>query len=435
MNYKKFFASAATATLVASAIVPAVSAATFTDVEDNTHKEAIDALAEMGIVKGYKDGTYKPNNTLTRGNVVKMLGRWLEEQGKEIPEDWDTVQRFKDLPVDFADEELVKYAALVKDHGVFLGSDNKLMHMKNMDRSQMALTLNRVYEALFGVSLIELAEEIDDVIVVDMDEVYNDNNRKEAVQALRDLGISIVEKFRPNETVTRGQFASFLYRTIQVSEQDELKVVSVNATTASTIEVIFNEPINNTQENLQQVKVIAKEDATTPDSLTFTLSEDGKTLTITNQTLFNGEYEVVIEPKKVKGTRENQFVSEFKKTVKFEEITNEAPTVISAKFNKTTKELEITYSEEIKLLNDETVIFDFEVLVNDDSLTTPIKIDANKGDEESEKATKVIVKLEDLVIEADDTISLQLLEESDIKDLTDKKIEVTEVIPVEMVEE
>ncbi|WP_016837945.1 S-layer homology domain-containing protein [Ureibacillus thermosphaericus] len=435
MNYKKFFASAATATLVASAIVPAVSAATFTDVEDNTHKEAIDALAEMGIVKGYKDGTYKPNNTLTRGNVVKMLGRWLEEQGKEIPEDWDTVQRFKDLPVDFADEELVKYAALVKDHGVFLGSDNKLMHMKNMDRSQMALTLNRVYEALFGVSLIELAEEIDDVIVVDMDEVYNDNNRKEAVQALRDLGISIVEKFRPNETVTRGQFASFLYRTIQVSEQDELKVVSVNATTASTIEVIFNEPINNTQENLQQVKVIAKEDATTPDSLTFTLSEDGKTLTITNQTLFNGEYEVVIEPKKVKGTRENQFVSEFKKTVKFEEITNEALTVISAKFNKTTKELEITYSEEIKLLNDETVIFDFEVLVNDDSLTTPIKIDANKGDEESEKATKVIVKLEDLVIEADDTISLQLLEESDIKDLTDKKIEVTEVIPVEMVEE
>ncbi|WP_339289600.1 S-layer homology domain-containing protein [Ureibacillus sp. FSL K6-0786] len=435
MNYKKFFASAATATLVASAIVPAVSAATFTDVEDNTHKEAIDALAEMGIVKGYKDGTYKPNNTLTRGNVVKMLGRWLEEQGKEIPEDWDTVQRFKDLPVDFADEELVKYAALVKDHGVFLGSDNKLMHMKNMDRSQMALTLNRVYEAMFGVSLIELAEEIDDVTVVDMDEVYNDNNRKEAVQALRDLGISIVEKFRPNETVTRGQFASFLYRTIQVSEQDELKVVSVNATTASTIEVIFNEPINNTQENLQQVKVIAKEDATTPDSLTFTLSEDGKTLTITNQTLFNGEYEVVIEPKKVKGTRENQFVSEFKKTVKFEEITNEAPTVISAKFNKTTKELEITYSEEIKLLNDETVIFDFEVLVNDDSLTTPIKFDANKGDEESEKATKVIVKLEDLVIEADDTISLQLLEESDIKDLTDKKIEVTEVIPVEMVEE
>ncbi|MEK4285665.1 S-layer homology domain-containing protein [Ureibacillus sp. FSL K6-0165] len=435
MNYKKFFASAATATLVASAIVPAVSAATFTDVEDNTHKEAIDALAEMGIVKGYKDGTYKPNNTLTRGNVVKMLGRWLEEQGKEIPEDWDTVQRFKDLPVDFADEELVKYAALVKDHGVFLGSDNKLMHMNNMDRSQMALTLNRAYEAMFGVSLIELAEEIDDVIVVDMDEVYNDNNRREAVQALRDLGISVVENFRPNETVTRGQFASFLYRTIQVSEQDELKVVSATATTASTIEVIFNEPINNTQENLQQVKVIAKEDATTPDSLTFTLSEDGKTLTITNQTLFNGDYEIVIEPKKVKGTKENQFVSEFKKTVKFEEITNEAPTVISAKFNKTTKELEITYSEEIKLLNDETVIFDFEVLVNDDSLTTPIKIDANKGDEESEKATKVIVKLEDLVIEANDTISLQLLEESDIKDLTDKKIEVTEVIPVEMVEE
>ncbi|WP_096550396.1 S-layer homology domain-containing protein [Ureibacillus thermosphaericus] len=432
MNYKKFFASAATATLVASAIVPAVSAATFTDVEDNTHKEAIDALTEMGIIKGYPDGTYKPYKTLKRSDVVKLLGRWLEEQGKEIPEDWDTVQRFKDLPVDFADEELVKYAALVKDHGVFLGSDNKLMHMNNMDRSQMALTLNRAYEAMFGVSLIELAEEIDDVTVVDMDEVYNDNNRREAVQALRDLGISVVEKFRPNETVTRGQFASFLYRTIQVSEQDELKVVSATATTASTIEVIFNEPINNTQENLQQVKVIAKEDATTPDSLTFTLSEDGKTLTITNQTLFNGEYEIVIEPKKVKGTKENQFVSEFKKTVKFEEITNEAPTVISAKFNKTTKELEITYSEEIKLLNGENAKNDFEVLINGKSLTTPLEIDANKG--EGEKAAKVIIKLEDFTIEADDTISIQLLNTTDIKDLKDKTIEATEAIPVEIVE-
>ena len=31
------------------------------------------------------DGTFKPNKTLTRSDVVKLLGHYLETQGFEVP--------------------------------------------------------------------------------------------------------------------------------------------------------------------------------------------------------------------------------------------------------------------------------------------------------------------------------------------------------------
>ena len=51
-KYKKFVATAATATLVASAIVPVASAASLSDISGNTHEEAINALVSDGIISG-----------------------------------------------------------------------------------------------------------------------------------------------------------------------------------------------------------------------------------------------------------------------------------------------------------------------------------------------------------------------------------------------
>ena len=54
-KYNKFVATAATATLVASAIVPVASAASFSDVaETNSHAANINALVEAGIINGYR---------------------------------------------------------------------------------------------------------------------------------------------------------------------------------------------------------------------------------------------------------------------------------------------------------------------------------------------------------------------------------------------
>ena len=52
-SYKKFIATAASATLVASAIVPVASAASFSDVEENNvFATYIDEAVKAGYIKG-----------------------------------------------------------------------------------------------------------------------------------------------------------------------------------------------------------------------------------------------------------------------------------------------------------------------------------------------------------------------------------------------
>lgn len=67
------------ATIVAQAAgLGPVEEGSFSDVAGHTHEEAIDALAEDGIVTGYADGTFRPDLTVQRDQVASILARWLE---------------------------------------------------------------------------------------------------------------------------------------------------------------------------------------------------------------------------------------------------------------------------------------------------------------------------------------------------------------------
>ncbi|MER2119803.1 MAG: S-layer homology domain-containing protein [Solibacillus sp.] len=394
-KYTKFVAAAATATLVASAIVPVASAAGFSDVADtNSHAVNINALVDAGIIQGYPDGTFKPNQELTRGQVVKMLGKWVEAQGFEIPADYATKARFNDVAVDAKDQELVKYAALVADTGVFNGSNGALNASGKITRENMALVLDRAFKAINDTTLVELATEIEDVKVADLATAKAE--AREAIQALRDLGITVVENFNPKNTVTRGQFASFLNKTINTAveltvkeavavdaktlnvtlsdnsthvvelekalEANEAtkvtftidgkeytatvtfkveapKVMSVNIVDGVTVEVKFSEAVLKSDIN-NKVSI----QGTTLD--TATLSEDGKTLTLNSATAINvKDAAVVVEPIR---TAKDRLV----KTAKYVSVVTYkdevAPTIASVKATtkgKATDTVVVTLSE------------------------------------------------------------------------------------------
>lgn len=273
-KYTKFVAAAATATLVASAIVPVASAAGFSDVADtNSHAVNINALVDAGIIQGYPDGTFKPNQELTRGQVVKMLGKWVEAQGFEIPADYATKARFNDVAVDAKDQELVKYAALVADTGVFNGSNGALNASGKITRENMALVLDRAFKAINDTTLVELATEIEDVKVADLATAKAE--AREAIQALRDLGITVVENFNPKNTVTRGQFASFLNKTINTDAVVELTVKEAVAVDAKTLSVTLSD---DTKHTVKLEKALEANEAT---EVTFTINEKEYTTTVT----------------------------------------------------------------------------------------------------------------------------------------------------------
>ncbi len=245
-KYSKWVVGAASAALVASAIVPVASAASFSDIETSDHKDAILALAEAKIVGGYTDGTFKPNAVVTRGNVAKFLGKWLISEGYEIPADYKTEARFTDLPTSAPDQELLQYAALVKDAGVFKGSNNQLMYTNNMNREQMAVVLVRAINTVYNVDLVADYKESDfKSAITDLDKATATENR-EAIIALEYAGLTNVKAFNPKNSLTRGQFASFLHRTITKVGEAALTVKEAKVVDATTLEVTLSDDTKHT---------------------------------------------------------------------------------------------------------------------------------------------------------------------------------------------
>ncbi|MER1957470.1 MAG: S-layer homology domain-containing protein [Solibacillus sp.] len=100
---RKFFATAATAALVASAIVPVASAAEFTDADKiaSWATEAVEALAANEVISGNPDGSFNPAGTVTRAEAAKMftVALGLDTKGTETFADVKDGQWFQEYVV------------------------------------------------------------------------------------------------------------------------------------------------------------------------------------------------------------------------------------------------------------------------------------------------------------------------------------------------
>jgi len=56
--------------------------ARFKDTEGHYAEQHIDKLVEYGIVNGYDDGTFRPDQPITRGQVAVMVANVLRYLGK-----------------------------------------------------------------------------------------------------------------------------------------------------------------------------------------------------------------------------------------------------------------------------------------------------------------------------------------------------------------
>lgn len=275
IKYQKLLTCAASVALVASAVAPVSSAKDFSDTKGNTHKSAIDALSDAGIISGYQDDSFKPNQTLTRSDVVKLMGKWLVSEGCEVPSDYKTNPRFTDL-TSASNDELLKYAAVVKDNGVFNGSNGRLLAGDNITRENMAVVLVRAFDTVNNFHLIEYVEgqnfkkEVSDRNVAKAE-------ARTAIDVLDFFGITTVTQFNPKGTTTRGHFAAFLHNFLNAdlsqvtgSGSDAASITAINAT---TVEVTLVDAIENVDSLKFTIEGLAVSDAAVKQS-------DNKTKTI-----------------------------------------------------------------------------------------------------------------------------------------------------------
>lgn len=214
-------------------------AATFTDLEGNGHTPAIEALVEQQIIKGYEDQTFRPNVAVTRSNVVKLLGRFMQATGYVLPEDAFDVKRFEDVSLT-GDQELAQLAALVQEEGVFAGSEGFLNSQATMERRHMAVVLVRALKSIYGIDLVAMYKEAKFTSAITDLQAAGDAEKIEAITALEFANITVVNKFEPTNTVTRAQFASFLHRAMTyAAQQQQVLPEPLVANDVSTVQMIM----------------------------------------------------------------------------------------------------------------------------------------------------------------------------------------------------
>src|SRR3990167_10403167 len=105
----------------------------FSDIADTEiYKDAIQFLYDSKIVKGYDNGTFKPQNTINRAEMVKIIAE-AELKYNNLSSDFLTnysnQKCFSDVP---AGEWYTKYVCYGKNQGWIVGYENgKYFHPAN----------------------------------------------------------------------------------------------------------------------------------------------------------------------------------------------------------------------------------------------------------------------------------------------------------------
>lgn len=181
---------------------------------DNDHYQNILDAGDLGFMGGYPDGTFKPHMKMPRANVVKALGKYvIQMSGKSLSEyDVSDVAPFNDIPATYPDKELYNYSLVVKKEGVFTGSNNNLLPRNLITRQQMA----KVLVNAFDLRHVEGAKSLV------TDHHLATPEFREYIDILSENFVTSVTNYRPTESTTRGQFATFLVRSYGASLENEI---------------------------------------------------------------------------------------------------------------------------------------------------------------------------------------------------------------------
>ncbi|GAC90612.1 S-layer domain-containing protein [Anoxybacillus flavithermus NBRC 109594] len=315
-SYRKFLAGTVSAAVVASAIAP-VASASFTDVAGSVHADDIATLVAKGYIKGYADGTFKPNKSLTRGEAAIIFSRILKDAG--------VTQKgagFPDVPASNA--ELAEAVAIVQAAGV-MGGDEKgnFNPNANITREQMAKVV---------VEAFKLTKPANHTTkITDLDKAGS--WAREYIQTLEANGVTKNTEFAPKQNVTRGQFASFVVRAMDVKKEvSAADITAVKLVDEKTLEVTFNGELKEVKKEdfaiegveIESVSIKAAAAAEAKTTVvvikTKTPLEEGKTYSVSykGQTTDKAKVDVpVVTPKveSVSAINASQIVVKFNKAV------------------------------------------------------------------------------------------------------------------------
>lgn len=195
----------------------------FKDVSSNYWaKEDIDNLVSLGVITGYKDGTFKPEAPVSRLQAAVMIVRSLGLSTKNRPN-----PQLGDVKPGQYGYDVI---ATVVDEGIFSGSNGRFHPAAPLTREQMAKILVNAYR-LTGEDEVRFR-----------DISSSQWSRPYIGTLLANQVTQANEFFRPNERTTRAQFAAFVNRSLRAVDRgvEKLKYVKRNQSGIDSGFFLFN---------------------------------------------------------------------------------------------------------------------------------------------------------------------------------------------------
>ena len=183
----------AAAAMAASLTVPAF-AASFSDTSGNWAESAIEKWsAQYGILQGYSDGSFHPDDPITRGAFATVMDRFLKYQKQA------SAGVFTDTSGTWCEDSVLKLNAA----GVFLGDSGEAGIYKNISRQQAITMIARAFQ---------LSESTADLPFADADSVmsYASGYLSTMVQKGYITDVGSDHLFRPDEPITRAEVVNIL---------------------------------------------------------------------------------------------------------------------------------------------------------------------------------------------------------------------------------
>ena len=177
-------------------IPPKIPTIQFSDTQNHWAQDIIGKIAAQGIIDGYPNGKFGPNDPVRREHIAVMIQRAI----KLVPT--KEINAFNDVPKSHPNYEAIM--ALAKA-GIIDGYAGKFKPNAPMTRAELAKVLVLAFNLTPGGNST-------------FTDVSANHWSYPFISALADAGIAIGNsgKFLANEPVTRAQFVVFLYRALNL---------------------------------------------------------------------------------------------------------------------------------------------------------------------------------------------------------------------------
>ena len=188
--------------LAAAMVLPGGAGAAFSDTQGHWASGAIDKWSgEYGIIRGYEDGSFHPDASITRGAFAGILDRFMKFQ-KIAAE-----STFTDTKGTYWEDAILKLNAA----GVYLGNEGKALTDASITRQQAITMIGRA----FGIRASDQTPDYEDEAEI---AAY----ARGYVAAMKQKGYLAEPdsaRFRPTEPITRAEIVNVLNHMVGVLYQ------------------------------------------------------------------------------------------------------------------------------------------------------------------------------------------------------------------------